>query len=745
MFDSPFKFVKTISSVGGLVEFDPKVSFKENIVYYWRVAKVPENGVFLWNTSSFIYMPDQSTGFNQSHLHQKLKSEYRNLYLDSTTQLLRFADRINNLFIKNGVWGTATGLESDLVVNVNSESYIRNTCQYGIIFNVFDKNSFKPWINSIVDGGGLYGSYAPNCGASRVYNFEFPNDTTGRRKAYEFLKIVPDGNFVVIRNQPRSNFSSNQFVQSWIDDEAIYGSGKTLYALLKKNGFDGIDSFDRVRAFAAVMKMNASDFIVKEKFSEGAFDVITLSVDCLTASSYGTITSPVFGPAKQWKELIWQGQSLESESTDRPLIDVIGIRTNGKNDTLFRSIDHNHQSFDLSGVDAVQYPYMQLLMNNIDSNNFTPYQLKYWRLTHVPVPEGALAPNIYLNMKDSLEAGEPLDLKVAFKNISESNFDSLKIKIVVTDANNVSHVLPLQRQRPLNSNDTLHVSYLLDTKHFQGLNKLYIEVNPENDQPEQYHFNNFAFKNFYVRTDSLSPLMDVTFDAVHILNKDIVSSKPHIVIKLKDDSKLALLDDTALIKIQVRFPDKTLRRYYFNSDTLQFVPAQSGDNEGNTATINFRPHFDQDGDDYELIVSGKDKSGNKAGNVEYRVGFEVINKAMISNLLNYPNPFTTATAFVFTITGNEIPQEFKIQILTVTGKVVREITRQELGPLHIGRNITEYKWDGTDQYGQKLANGVYLYRVVTRLDGKTLEKYKSRADNTDQFFNKGYGKMYLMR
>jgi hypothetical protein len=175
------------------------------------------------------------------------------------------------------------------------------------------------------------------------------------------------------------------------------------------------------------------------------------------------------------------------------------------------------------------------------------------------------------------------------------------------------------------------------------------------------------------------------------------------------------------------------------------VPAQSGDNEGNTATINFRPHFDQDGDDYELIVSGKDKSGNKAGNVEYRVGFEVINKAMISNLLNYPNPFTTATAFVFTITGNEIPQEFKIQILTVTGKVVREITRQELGPLHIGRNITEYKWDGTDQYGQKLANGVYLYRVVTRLDGKTLEKYKSRADNTDQFFNKGYGKMYLMR
>jgi flagellar hook assembly protein FlgD len=144
-------------------------------------------------------------------------------------------------------------------------------------------------------------------------------------------------------------------------------------------------------------------------------------------------------------------------------------------------------------------------------------------------------------------------------------------------------------------------------------------------------------------------------------------------------------------------------------------------------------------------VKGKDRSGNKAGNVEYRVTFKVIDKPMISNLLNYPNPFTTSTAFVFTLTGSEIPQNMKIQILTVTGKIVREITKDELGPIRIGRNITEYKWDGTDQYGQKLANGVYLYRFVTSLNGKSLEKYRSKGDNTDKYFNNGYGKMYLMR
>ncbi|HUN01976.1 MAG TPA: FlgD immunoglobulin-like domain containing protein, partial [Niabella sp.] len=148
---------------------------------------------------------------------------------------------------------------------------------------------------------------------------------------------------------------------------------------------------------------------------------------------------------------------------------------------------------------------------------------------------------------------------------------------------------------------------------------------------------------------------------------------------------------------------------------------------------------------YELLVSAKDQSGNTAGDLQYRVAFQVINKPMISNLLNYPNPFTTSTAFVFTLTGSEPPQNLRIQIMTITGKIVKEITKAELGPIKIGRNITEYKWDGTDQYGQPLANGVYLYRVITNLNGKSLEKYKAENDNTDKYFTNGYGKMYLMR
>nr|HQU56570.1 hypothetical protein [Chitinophagaceae bacterium] len=383
-----------------------------------------------------------------------------------------------------------------------------------------------------------------------------------------------------------------------------------------------------------------------------------------------------------------------------------------------------------------------------DKINYTPYQLNYWRVLFDPVPEGAIAPNLLIQEKDTVDVGEPIDFKVAFKNVSHIPFDSLKVKMVMTDRNNVANIIPIARKRPLTvvgtPNDTVHLATIINTSNFAGKNTLYIEANPDDDQPEEYHFNNFAYRNVYVKPDSLNPLLDVTFDGVHILNRDIVSAKPDIIVKLKDESKWMSLNDTSLLTLQVRYPDQSLHRYYFTNDTLQFNPAGQAPNADNTASLDFKPYFTDDGD-YELIVTGKDRSGNKAGNIEYRVIFSVINKPMISNMLNYPNPFTTSTAFVFTITGNEVPQNIKIEIMTITGKIVREITKDELGPLHIGRNITEFKWDGTDQYGQKLGNGIYLYRVVTNLNGKSLDKYKAEGDNTDKYFNKGYGKMYLMR
>jgi len=84
----------------------------------------------------------------------------------------------------------------------------------------------------------------------------------------------------------------------------------------------------------------------------------------------------------------------------------------------------------------------------------------------------------------------------------------------------------------------------------------------------------------------------------------------------------------------------------------------------------------------------------------------------------------------------------KIQIMTIRGIVVKEITKEELGPLRIGKNLTEYAWDGRDQFGDLLANGVYYYKVITKMDNKEMEH---RGESFDKYFKKGFGKMVMIR
>jgi hypothetical protein len=749
-FNSAARISKTLNAPGGLLEFDPGITYTDKRVYYWRVARVPSGSTaYNWNMASFLYLNGTKEGFNQSHRDQHAESLTERMSFTQDGKWI-YGTRNNHLFIRNGVYPNAGTGDADFSVDVNGTVQIASACLgTSIIFNVFDSITFKPWKNVDGSGNNLFksGSASANCSPTRNYNFEFSYMTAAARKnMMNFMDSIPNGSYVVVRNIPASDSAVNVYVDKWQNDTVANGSYNSIYHRLLAAGFTEIDSFNRPRAFIFVYKKGNTGFVPKYVVSQSKFDRITLTAECVTPDSLGYINSPIFGPAKSWNEVIWNGTSSDGGSGDDVHIDVIGV-DQSRNETVLFQMDRNTAALDISSVDAGLYPWMKLRMRNSDSLKLTPVQLTDWKIYYQPVPEGALAPGILVNFKDTVEIGEPLHVAMAFKNVSPHAMDSIAVKMNVLDKNNVSQPILIPKQKPLAPGDTVAVRVVLDSKNFAESNTAFLEFNPDNDQPEQHHYNNFMFRNFYVKTDRLNPLLDVTFDGVHILNKDIVSAKPHIQIRLKDDARFLLLDDTALSSVQVRYPDGTIRTHHFDNDTLRFTPATSSSD--NSAVVDFFPQFtDQynpEGDEYELIVKGKDRSGNKAGENEYRVAFTVISKPMISNLLNYPNPFSSSTAFVFTLTGSEVPQNMKIQILTITGKIVREITRDELGPIHIGRNITEFKWDGTDQFGQKLANGVYLYRFVTSLNGKRMDKYKAQGDNTDMYFNNGYGKMYLMR
>ncbi len=749
LFNSSSKITRNITAGGGIVEVDPGLTPTSNRVYYWRVGLQGAGGAVpaRWNGASFVYLTGNETGFNQSHFYQHTKSTANRISIDTNSRSWKFNPSLNNLFVTHSIFPTSGNEDSHFAVTYNNNQISTSACVgHSIIINVFDSLTFKPMRNM---GNWGTGSCANN---RNPFNFEWDDRVLeNRKRMVDFLDAVPSGSYILVRKILDAPYENETFADQLKADEQVLGAGNSLYSRLKQAGFANLDSFNRPRTYIFVYKKNDPSLTPVIRLSDGLFDRLQLNLNLASRDTLGIVSSPVFGPAKQWKTALWNGTILDDGSGDRVAISVIGLNANGTETKLFE-VDKSVGTLNLSSINPAQYPNIRLEMLNIDSIRGTPWNLNYWRVYYDPVPEGALAANLLLQDKDSLLQGETLDFKIAFKNVSTSRFDSLKVRMTITDKNNVT-TERLFKRKPLIAGDTLIISTPVDTRQFPGLNTLYLAVNPDNDQPEQYFFNNFLYKSFFVGEDQTDPLLDVTFDGIHILNRDIVSAKPHIQIKLKDENPFLALNDTAGLTIRLKFPNEnTPRIYSWNSDTLRFTPPVPGGD--NTATIDFYPELKEDteGFDYELSVIGKDRNNNRAGDKDYRVTFQVFNKPMISNLLNYPNPFSTSTAFVFTITGAEVPQEFKIQILTVTGKIVKEITKAELGNIRVGTNITDYKWDGTDMFGQKLANGVYLYRVISSLDGQKMDQFKlndgfnqNAMDNTDKFFKKGYGKMVILR
>jgi hypothetical protein len=96
--------------------------------------------------------------------------------------------------------------------------------------------------------------------------------------------------------------------------------------------------------------------------------------------------------------------------------------------------------------------------------------------------------------------------------------------------------------------------------------------------------------------------------------------------------------------------------------------------------------------------------GNQAATHTFRVE----TRFALRDALAFPNPFDDelGTRFVFTLTG-ATPADLLVRVYTVSGRRVYETRLDGLSPGH-----HEIPWDGLDEEGQKLANGIYFYKLV---------------------------------
>ena len=751
-----------IYTSGGVVKWTPPITYQDSTVYYWRVSVDSSySGSYKWRYSSFIYIPNEFPGWNQSHYYQWQKDSYSNVYLD-TDRDFQFIDVPKGIYVKTGRYPVLFYEEMEWKMDgAQMHNWKMNNCGGGVGFPnglsiaVIDNVTgvAVPIINnSNTSSYGPYGNI--HCvgveNEITVANFRAFGNTPSNHPTpgvpwsdliIDYLNNVPDDFYILVYSINNVNYPA------WDGNLINYLNGLSCPV---SNATPGPMIF-------AYQKNNAS-FPPIVNFGQDWNDIITNTFEINGVWTSGHVKSTLIGPALEWGSFHWRYGALENPSADEQSVNIFGV--NGNVETLLMNVPASTLDTSLNTIDATQYPYLRLQLLTSDLVDRTPSQLDYWRILFNKPPEAAVNPLLYFSVnKDTLMQGETWEIAVAIENVTDVAMDSLTVKQQLTTASNnlTTSFVELDSLRAF---DTLVLRYDQNTINgFNGLNKFSIEANPyeQNHQLEQFHFNNFANLSFLVEQDDVNPLLDVSFDGRKILDGDLVSAKPEILIQLKDDNQFLALDDTSLINLYFRYlgvdgnsPEGLTRVSYLDPRT-QFIPATLN-NSNNEARVVLNYDFPQDGM-YELIVQSADKTGNNSSSTDnrltdqvyydYKISFEVENQSRISNVLNYPNPFTTRTQFIFTLSGSEIPTNFDIQILNIKGTVVKQISMAEFGPIHIGLNKSEYWWDGKDDYGDPLANGVYFYRVRSSIDNESIDHYN--IDQADKFFEKGLGKMVLIR
>jgi hypothetical protein len=208
--------------------------------------------------------------------------------------------------------------------------------------------------------------------------------------------------------------------------------------------------------------------------------------------------------------------------------------------------------------------------------------------------------------------------------------------------------------------------------------------------------------------DNTGPEIKAYLNDERFVNGGLTNESPVLLLKLSDSSGINTVG-TGIGHDIVATLDNDNNRYFVLNDFYQ-----SEQDSYQKGTVRFQL-TDLEAGAHTLKIKAWDVLNNSK---EILLDFIVAKDEdlEISHVLNYPNPFTTHTQFWFE--HNKPGQDLlvRVQIFTVSGRIIKMIERTINTP---GNRSIELDWDGRDQYGQKIGRGVYLYKLSVIVPGKS--------------------------
>jgi len=221
--------------------------------------------------------------------------------------------------------------------------------------------------------------------------------------------------------------------------------------------------------------------------------------------------------------------------------------------------------------------------------------------------------------------------------------------------------------------------------------------------------NNIAVGGSSGLNDLKGPAMSLGFsDREGFMSGDMITAPAELKVRIEDDLTGINLTGEIGHKIIMTLDggseqDMTSLFSYDKNNYLKGSLAYS------LASLKEGNHF--------LAVKAWDNANNSTAK---SINFEVVSKdeLRLERVMNYPNPFDRNTDFTFYLSTDA---DITIKIFTVSGRLIR-ILEDFIGKS--GFNMID--WDGTDEMGDRIATGVYLYKIIasSRFSEKTLKTEK---------------------
>ncbi len=207
-------------------------------------------------------------------------------------------------------------------------------------------------------------------------------------------------------------------------------------------------------------------------------------------------------------------------------------------------------------------------------------------------------------------------------------------------------------------------------------------------------------------TDIAPPTIELNLEGQVFFQNSYVSDKPSISIVGEDDNG-------------VRF-DADGIKVFIDEAEIPFNELNAPDtvSDGHYLAVQFRPTLATGSHSMKVLI--QDAAGNKATET---VDFTVSDELKLIDYGNYPNPFKSKTTFIYELTQRV--NSLKIKIYTTSGRLIRVLDSNNVFDSGLDLNeggYHEVTWDGLDEDGNFVANGIYFYKIYAKSGSKNVTK-----------------------